>query len=47
VEASTARLRDRMDLYFKDDYVKINKVEKCYYTVIKSEDFLIDWRDEH
>jgi sarcosine oxidase len=22
-------------------------VEKCYYTVTKSEDFLIDWSDEH
>lgn len=23
------------------------KAEKCYYTVAKSEDFLIDWSDEH
>jgi glycine/D-amino acid oxidase-like deaminating enzyme len=23
------------------------KIEKCYYTVTKSEDFLIDWSDEH
>lgn len=22
-------------------------MEKCYYTVTKSEDFLIDWSDEH
>lgn len=31
--------------YFKGRYEKLNKIEKCYYTVTKSEDFVIDWSD--
>lgn len=36
---------DKSNSYFKDRYVKLNKIEKCYYTVTKTEDFLIDWSD--
>ena len=27
--------------------MKLKKIENCYYTNTKSEDFLIDWSDEH
>lgn len=37
----------KSDSYFKGKFSKLAKVEKCYYTVTKSEDFLIDWSDEH
>jgi len=32
----TAKISERTNYYFKDDYIKLSKIEKCYYTVIKS-----------
>lgn len=30
---------------FGDKFKKVNKVDSCYYTVSKSEQFIIDWID--
>ena len=34
-----------MNEHFKNRYVKLKRVENCYYTCTKTEDFLIDWTD--
>ncbi len=36
-----------MEEHYKGEYEGMIKVQKCYYTVTKSEDFLIDWTDEY
>lgn len=30
------KLKTQMDIHFKDKYEAMTKVEKCYYTMIKS-----------
>ena len=36
-----------MNTHYPKKYLKLKKIENCYYTYTKSEDFLIDWTDEH
>jgi hypothetical protein len=38
-------VREAMKGYFKDQVDELIKVEKCYFTFTKSEDFIIDWTD--
>jgi glycine/D-amino acid oxidase-like deaminating enzyme len=33
--------------YFGEKAGKLQRFEKCYYTTTKSEDWLIDWTNEH
>jgi glycine/D-amino acid oxidase-like deaminating enzyme len=36
-----------MNQHYKGRFIKLKKIENCYYTYTKTEDFLIDWTDEH
>jgi glycine/D-amino acid oxidase-like deaminating enzyme len=36
-----------MNGYFGEKVGKLQRIEKCYYTITKSEDWLVDWTDEH
>jgi sarcosine oxidase len=36
---------EKAKMIFGDEFVKINKIENCYYTVTKTNDFILDWVD--
>jgi hypothetical protein len=38
-------VNELMKGYFGDKINKLLRIEKCYYTVTKSEDWIIDWTD--
>ena len=38
---------ENMEIHYPNKFRKLKKVDNCYYTYTKTEDFLIDWSDEH
>lgn len=47
IEAVKKDIDSACEKYFGGRYEKQSRIEKCYYTVTKTGDFVIDWSDEH
>jgi glycine/D-amino acid oxidase-like deaminating enzyme len=45
MEYQTKWIEAKARQFFGDDFIKINKIENCYYTITPTHDFILDYLD--
>lgn len=43
MEYQTRWIEEKARQFFGDDFIKINKIENCYYTITPTHDFILDY----